>query len=92
MGELEQMDVVKHKAVYWFFTHIFLRRIGKRYPDLFKQWVYDATDNPTQRRIMMLRYTGETRMKFPAIAITLGIDQSNMFKYHKSVVERIISG
>ena len=85
------MDAVRHKAVYWFFTHIFLRRIGKRYPDLFEKWVNDATDNPTKRKIMMLRYTGETRMNFPAIAIELRIDQSNMFKYHKSVVERIIS-
>lgn len=26
------METAKHKIIYFFFTHIFLRRIGKRYP------------------------------------------------------------
>lgn len=86
------MENVKHKIIYFFFTHIFLRHIGKRYPDFFKRWVYDTTDNLTERRIMLMRYTGDEQMKFEAVAIKLKIDTSNMFKYHKRVVNAMISG
>lgn len=37
-----------------------------------------------------MRYTGEHKMKFSAIAIELKMDESNMFKYHKRAVERLI--
>ena len=85
------MDAIKNKIVYLFFIHIFLRRIGKRYPEFFKAWIEDYIENPTERRILMMRYTGTTKMKFAAIAIELGMDQSNMFKYHKRAIERLIS-
>ena len=86
------MDKVKFAIVYWFFTHIFLRRIGKRYPEFFKQWVYETTDNRIERRIMLARYTGDEQMKFEAIAIKFKMDTSNMFKYHKRAVESMIAG
>lgn len=85
------MNKVKYSAVYWFFTHLFLRRIGKRYPDLFTKWVNDATDNILERKVMMLRYTGEEQNKFEAIAIKMNIDIRRVFKYHKNVVDRLIS-
>lgn len=85
------MNKVKYSAVYWFFTHLFLRRIGKRYPDLFTKWVNDATDNILERKVMMLRYTGEEQNKFEAIAIKMNIDIRRVFKYHKKVVDRLIS-
>ena len=84
------MDYIERKIVYFFFVHVFLRHIGKKYPDFFKQWVTDSIENQRQRKILLMRYTGETRMKFSAIAITLGMDESNMFKYHKEAVERLI--
>ena len=86
------MDAIKHAIIYWFFTHVFLRKIGKRYPDFFKDWIYDYVENPIERKILILRYTGETKMKFSAVAIKLRLDESNMFKYHKRAVERLISG
>ena len=86
------MDKVKFAIVYWFFTHIFLRRIGKRYPDFFKRWVYETTDNRIERRVMLARYTGDEQIKFEAIAIKLKIDISNLFKYHKRAVESMIAG
>ena len=86
------MDKVKQAIIYWFFTHIFLRRIGKRYPKFFKQWVYETTDNRIERRVMLARYTGDEQIKFEAIAIKLKIDISNLFKYHKRAVEAMISG
>ena len=91
MGGLEKMDAIKYKIVYWFFTHIFLRRIGKRYPDLFQRWVFDATDNQYERKVMFLRYTGDEQEKFEAIAIKMNIDIRRVFRYHKNVVDKIIS-
>jgi hypothetical protein len=85
------MDSVKHKVVFWFFTHFFLRRIAKRYPDFFKKWVYDTTDNALQRKIMMARYTEETQLKFEALAIDLHVSARRVFEHHKSVVDRLIS-
>ena len=85
------MENVKHKIVSFWLTHIFLRRIGKRYPEFFKQWIYDNIENRIERKILMLRYTGESQMKFCAIALELGLDESNLFKYHKRAVERLIS-
>lgn len=85
------MELIKHKVIYLFFTHVFLRRIGKRYPEFFKSWISDYIENQTERRVLIMRYTGDTKMKFSAIAIELGMDESNMFKYHKRAVERLIS-
>lgn len=86
------MDKVTYKIVYWFFVHVLLRRIGKRYPEFFKSWISDYVENQTERKILIMRYTGDTKMKFSAIAIELGMDESNMFKYHKKAVEHLISG
>jgi hypothetical protein len=85
------MNSVKYKAVYWFFTHIFLRRIGKRYPDWFKKWIYDTTDKPLERKIMMARYAQETQPKFEAIACDLRISPRRVFTHHKNAVDRLIS-
>lgn len=85
------MNKIKYNAVYWFFTHLFLRRIGKRYPDLFTKWVNDVTDNILERKVMMLRYADEEQKKFEAIAIEMNIDIRRVFKYHKNVVDRLIS-
>lgn len=84
------MTKQERKVVYDFFIHEFLRRIGKRYPDFFNRWVADTTDNLTERRILGHRYTGDTQMKFPAIALTLGIDPSYMFRRHKNAAERLV--
>lgn len=85
------MEEAKHKIVYFWLTHFFLRRIGKRYPDFFKRWVYDNIENNTERKILLMRYTGESQMKFFAIALELKLDESNLFKYHKRAVNKLIS-
>ena len=86
------MENVKHKIVSFWLTHIFLRRIGKRYPEFFKQWIYDNIENRIERKILMLCYTGESQMKFSAVALELKLDESNMFKYHKRAIDRLITG
>lgn len=86
------MELVKQKVVYFFFVHVFLRMIGKKYPEFFNQWTADHVKNKRDREILLMRYTGETRMKFTAIASKLGIDESNLFKYHKRAVETLIFG
>lgn len=85
------MDAVKHTIIYFFFTHIFLRRIGRKYPDFFKSWVADYVERPRDRKILIMRYTGDQRLTFTAIAAELNIDESNLFKYHKRAVECLIS-
>ena len=90
LTKVDAMDFVKQKVVYFFFIHVFLRHIGKKYPDFFKRWTADNITNKRDRQILLMRYTGETRMKFAAIAAELGIDESNLFKYHKRAVETLI--
>ena len=84
------MENAKYKIVFFWLTHVFLRRIGKRYPEFFKQWIYENIENNIERKILMMRYTGETQTKFSAIAIELKLDESNMFKYHKRAVNKLI--
>lgn len=86
------LDGVKRKIVFFWLTHCFLRRIAKRYPEYFVSWINDTTDNLTCRRVMVLRYIGESQMKFEAIAYEMNTDIRNVFAYHKKVVDKIISG
>lgn len=85
------MENVKHKIISFWLSHFFLRRIAKRYPDFFIKWINDVTDNILERKVMMLRYTGEEQKKFEAIAIKMNIDIRRVFKYHKNVVDKLIS-
>lgn len=86
------LDAVKHKIVFFWLTHSYLRRIGKRYPEYFKHRINDLTDNLTTRKIMIMRYTGDTPLNFETIAIDLNMDLRNVFKHHKKVIDKIISG
>ena len=84
------MENVKRKVVSFWLTHIFLRRIGKRYPDYFMRWIKDTTDDATARKIMFLRYVGDQPMKFEAIAYTLNIAPRRVFEKHKKVIDKLI--
>lgn len=84
------MENVKRKAVSFWLTHIFLRRIGKRYPDYFMRWIKDTTDDATARKIMFLRYVGDQPMKFEAIAYTLNIAPRRVFEKHKKVIDKLV--
>ena len=85
------MEAVKRTIIVFWLTHVFLRHIGKRYPEFFNSWIADTTDSRIQRRVMSLRYTGDTPMKFEAIAIELNISTRRVFEHHKKVIERLIS-
>lgn len=86
------MESVKRKIVFYWLTHFYLRRIGKRYPDYFIKQISDLTDNYTARRIMAFRYVNDPQMKFESIAYELNMDVRNVFSYHKKVIDKIISG
>lgn len=86
------MENVKRKIIFFWLTHIFLRRIEKRYPDYFYRWICELTDDTKARSIMNLRYAKETQEKFEAIAIELNMPLRRVFERHKKVVNRIISG
>ena len=88
----EVVEAVKRKIIFWWLTHCYLRRIGKKYPEHFERQINDTTDNLICRKIMLKRYTGDTQMKFEAIAIDMGMDLRNVFSYHKKVIDKIISG
>lgn len=85
------MELVKRTIIVFWFTHIFLRRIGKRYPEFFNSWIADVTDSRIQRRVMSLRYTGDTPMTFETIALELGISPRRVFEHHKKVIDRLVS-
>lgn len=85
------MENVKRKVVSFWLTHCYLRRIAKRYPSHFESVVKDITDNLNERRVMTLRYMGDTQMKFEAIAYEMNIDVRKVFAYHKRVIDKIIS-
>jgi len=84
------LDAVSRKVISFWLTHSYLRRIDKRYPEYFKQMIYDLVDNRTCRKIMLLRYTGEDQLKFEAIAYEINMDLRDVFKYHKKAIDAII--
>lgn len=84
------LEVAKRKVVFFWLTHSYLRRIAKRYPEYFEKRINDITDIRNCRRVMKLRYIDN--LKFEAIAFEMNTDVRNVFKYHKKVVDRIISG
>ena len=86
------MESAKHKIISFWLTHIFLRRIGKLYPEYFDRWIKDLTDDPKARTIMQMRYAEDTPLKFEAIAVTLGMAPRRVFEKHKKVIDRIIGG
>ena len=85
------LEKAKRSIISFWLTHSFLRRIAKRYPEYFESWINDITDNRIARKIMKLRYMGDTPLKFEAIAIDMNMDTRNVFTYHKKVIEAIIS-
>ena len=70
------MQKIKYEIISFWLRHVFLRRIGKRYPEFFNCWVKELTDSEPARKIMALRYTGDKQMGFEAIAITIRISQA----------------
>lgn len=96
------MENVKRKIISFWLTHFFIRRIAKRYPDFFKNWVCDITDNILERKVVIFRYYGDdedeiTRegvhpLKFYEISDKLHTVERNVFIYHKNFVDRLISG
>ena len=84
------MQAVKRNIISFWLTHVFLRRIGKRYPEYFVKWMEDLTDDKQAREIMAMRYARIDPVKFEAIAYSLNIAPRRVFEKHKKVVDRII--
>lgn len=87
------MQKIKYEIISFWLRHVFLRHMGKRYPEFFNEsWMKELTDSETKRKIMKLRYTGDKPMGFEAIAITIGISPRRVFEHHKNVIDKIING
>ena len=84
------MQDAKRKIVSFWLTHIFLRRIGKRYPEYFYKWMCDLTDNKQAREIMDMRYARTDQYGFKEIAYLMKVDIRRVFEKHKKVIDRII--
>lgn len=86
------MQDIKHKIIFFWLTHVFLRYVGKRYPETFLEWMKDLTDDKQAREIMLLRYTMADQYAFKEIAYVKNMAIRRVFEKHKKVVDRIIAG
>ena len=87
-GFVPMLEAAKRKVIFFWLTHSYLRRIGKRYPEYFEHWMKDLTDNRNSIKVMKLRYIDN--LKFEVIAIDMGVDVRYIFTLHKKVLEKII--
>lgn len=85
------MEKVKYAIIAFWLSHCFFRRLGKRYPDFFKQMVADYTDSSLCRKIMIQRYVGDKPIAFETIAINLGVSVRRVFQLHKKFIDDFIN-
>lgn len=79
---------MKDNIVRFWLTHHYLRKIGKRYPDFFKELIMDVTDSFSQQQVMKQRYV--LGKKFETIALDMNMDVSYVFRLHKKVIDKLI--
>lgn len=79
---------MKDNIVRFWLTHHYLRKIGKRYPDFFKELIADITDSFSQQQVMKQRYV--LGKKFEVIALDMNVDVSYVFRLHKKVIDKLI--
>ena len=79
---------MKDNLVRFWLTHHYLRKIGKRYPDFFKELISDITDSFSQQQVMKQRYV--LGKKFEVIALDMNVDVSYVFRLHKKVIDKLI--
>ena len=79
---------MKDNVVRFWLTHHYLRKIGKRYPDFFKELIMDVTDSFSQQQVMKQRYI--LGKKFEVIALDMNIDVRYVFRLHKQVIDKLV--
>lgn len=79
---------MKDNIVRFWLTHHYLRKIGKRYPDFFKELIIDVTDSFSQQQVMKQRYV--LGKKFETIALDMNIDVRYVFRLHKQVIDKLV--
>lgn len=79
---------MKDNVVRFWLTHHYLRKIGKRYPDFFKELIMDVTDSFSQQQVMKQRYI--LGKKFETIALDMNKDVSYIFRLHKQVIDKLV--
>lgn len=79
---------MKDNIVRFWLTHHYLRKIGKRYPEFFKELIMDVTDSFSQQQVMKQRYV--LGKKFESIALDMNMDVSYVFRLHKKVIDKLI--
>jgi len=75
------------EIVRFWLTHHYLRKIGKRFPDFFRQLIDEVTDNSNEKRVMIARYINNN--KFEVIAMDMNVDVRYVFRLHRQVVDKL---
>lgn len=82
------MQHIKKKIIsLW--LHIWLKRIAKRYPKFFEEMINDLVDSDKGIKIMCARYI--QRLKFKQIPDLVNLEERQVYKIHKEIIDRIIN-
>ena len=84
---VEVVAGVKQKIIsLW--LHFWLKRIAKKYPDFFIKMIDDVVDSDKGKRIMEARYI--EKLKFKQIPELVNLEERQVYKIHKDIIEHII--
>lgn len=84
---VEVVASVKLKVIsLW--LHLWLKRIAKKYPDFFIKMIDDVVDSDKGKRIMEARYI--EKLKFKQIPELVNLEERQVYKIHKDIIEHII--
>lgn len=84
---VEVVASVKLKVIsLW--LHLWLKRIAKKYPDFFIKMIDDVVDSDKGKKIMEARYI--EKLKFKQIPELVNLEERQVYKIHKDIIEHII--
>lgn len=69
--------------------HIWLKRIAKRYPDLFRQIIDDVVDSDKGKLIMHARYID--KLKFKQIPDVVHLELRQVYKIHQKIIDELVN-
>ena len=82
------LGYVEHKIVsVW--LHLFLKRMAKKFPKFFVEFVSEYCETDKEKEIMRLRYV--YKLKFKQIPDYVFVEERQVYKLHQRVIDNIIS-
>lgn len=84
----EVLGFVEHKAIsLW--LHLFLKRMAKKFPDIFITFMSEYCDDKRALHLMELRYI--KGLKFKQIPEYIHVEERQIYKIHQKVIDNIIN-